>query len=133
METKKLALYYGVEKEVIGVRECLQGWQEGDVITTDGAKTEIYAVFDSSLKNMLIMATMFMVMNTKTSMWCLRGFEPCPADEDEMYDNEDMIEYTDMIDLLSVMVCNQQTVKKREWPDYDKRLDYMEETVRLIA
>lgn len=133
MESKKLALYYGETAEVIGVRECLHDWKEGDVITTDGAKTEIYAVFDSTMRNMLLMATLFVTLNTKTSMWCLRNYEPAPADEVEQWDNEDLIEFQDMSDLLSVMVCNTTTVKKREWPDFEKRLDFMEEVVSNIA
>lgn len=133
MENKKLALYYGVDKEVIGVRECLQGWREGDVIITDGAKTEVYAVFDSTMKNMMVMAQMFMTLNTKSSMWCMKGFIENPCDEDELMDDEDLIEYLDFVDLLTVLVCNQYTVKKRVWPEYDKRLDYMEECVELIA
>ncbi len=133
METRRLALYFGVSNEVIGVRESLHDWQEGDVIVTDGEKTEIYAIFDSTLKNMLLMAALFTELNTKTSMWCLQGFEPHPADEDEMWDNKYLLKYTDFYDLLSVMVCNQFTVRKRQWPDYEKRLDLMEEVVEQIA
>ena len=133
MENKRLALYFGVDKEVIGVRECLQGWQEGDVITTDGAKTEVYAVFDSTLANMVVLATMFMILNTRTSMWCIRGFDESPLCKEDEEDNEDLIDFVDMDDLLSVMVCNKYTVKKRMWPDYEKRLDYMEDMVELIS
>lgn len=133
MENKKLALYYGVNKEVIGVRECLHDWEEGDVITTDGVKTEIYAIFESTMPNMMTMAKMFCNLNTNTAMWCLKGFNPNPQDEDEEYDNEGILDYTDMLDLLAVMVCTPCTMKKREWADYEKRLDYMEDIVKLIA
>ena len=133
MENKRLALYFGVDKEVIGVRECLQGWQEGEIITTDGAKTEVYAVFDSTMNNMMIITQMFMKLNTKTSMWCLKNFNENPEDVDEVLDNEVLLDYIEFLDLLSVLVCNQCTVKKREWSEYEKRLDYMEECVELIA
>lgn len=133
MENKRLALYFGVDKEVIGVRECLQGWQEGEIITTDGAKTEVYAVFDSTMNNMMIITQMFMKLNTKTSMWCLKNFNEKPEDVDDVLDNEELLDYIEFLDLLSVLVCNQWTVKKREWSEYEKRLDYMEECVELIA
>ena len=133
MEIKRLALYFGLTDAVIGVRECLHGWQEEDVIVTDGEKTEIYAVFDSTPKNMMVLATMFKTLNTSTSMWCLKGFNPQPADEDEEYDNEELLDFTDFLDLLSVMVCTRWTMKKREWADYEKRLDLMEDMVELIA
>ena len=132
MGTRKLALYYGVYEEVIGVRECLHDWQEEDVINTDGAKTEIYAVFESTPKNMMVIATLFATLNTRTSMGWLKGFDPAPAGEDEYWDNMDLLEYMNFLDLLSVLVCNPCTMKKREWADYEKRLDYMEDMVELI-
>ena len=133
METRKLALYYGVNQEVIGVRECLHDWKEEDVINTNGAKTEIYAVFDSTPKNMMIIATLFTTLNTRTSMGWLKNFNPAPADEDEVWDNEDLLDYTDFLDILSVLICNQYTIKKRQWADYEKRLDLMEECVDYIV
>jgi len=133
METRKLALYYGVDEEVIGVRECLHDWQEGDIINTNGAKTEIYAVFDSTLSNMMLITAMFATLNTRTAMGCLSGFDPHPADEDEYCDNEMLLDYVNFLDLLSVLVCNQHTMKKREWADYERRLDFMEEVVDQIA
>ena len=133
METRKLALYYGVNQEVIGVRECLHDWKEEDVITTDGAKTEIYAVFDSTPKNMMVIATLFKVLNTNTAMGCLRNFNPAPTDEDEVYDNEELLDFNDFLDIMAVLVCTQWTMKKREWADYEKRLDLMEDMVELIA
>ena len=132
MKNKKLALYYGVSKEVIGVRECLHDWEEGDVITTDGAKTEIYAVFDSTHENMMVLASMFIALNNRTSMCCLKNFIELPANEDDLCDNEDLINYLDLSDLLSVMICTAWTVKKHQWPDYEKRLDFMEECVERI-
>ena len=133
METRKLALYYGVYEEVIGVRECLHDWQEEDVINTDGAKTEIYAVFESTPKNMMVIATLFATLNTRTSMGWLKNFNPAPADEDEVWDNEELLDYVNFLDLLSVLVCNPCTMKKREWADYERRLDLMEDMVELIA
>lgn len=133
METRKLALYFGVNREVIGVRECLHDWQEEDVINTDGAKTEIYAVFESTPKNMMIIAAMFATLNTRTAMGWLKNFNPAPADEDEYWDNKELLEYVNFLDLLSVLVCNQHTVKKRQWNDYERCLDYMEDVVELIA
>lgn len=133
MEIRKLALYYGICSEVIGIRECLHDWKEEDVINTDGEKTEIYAVFESTLNNMKVMAKMFRNMNTKTSMSCLKWFNPNPQDEDEQMDNEWVLESTDMLDLMDVMVCTPWTIKKREWSDYKKRLEYMEEMVELVA
>lgn len=133
MENKRLALYFGLSEEVIGVRECLHDWQEEDVIMTNGVKTEIYAVFESTQENMMVLAKMFMELNTKTAMWCLRNFNTQPADEDEEYDNEELIDFTDFLDIMSVMVCTPWTMKKRQWQDYEKRLDYMEDMVELIA
>ena len=124
METKKLALYFGLSDEVIGVRECLHSWEEGDVIYTDGVRTEIYAVFNSTEENMAKLLSMFKELNTNTAMGYLKNFDP---DEDETW------MFGDEEDILPYMVCNQNTVKKRVWSDYEKRLDYMEECVELIA
>ena len=100
---------------------------------TDGAKTEIYAVFESTLQNMKIIAAMFTVLNTKTAMWSLRGYIPMPKDEDEEMDNEDLLDFMDFDDILSVLKCNKWTVKKREWPSYEKRLDLMEECAQYLS
>ncbi len=123
MDCKKLILYFGLTTPVIGVRECLHDWQEGDVITTDGAKTEIYAKFDSTTENMNVLAAMFKELNTNTSSG-LKFFVP---------EENDVTDYYDIHDLLERMVCNQWTVKKRQWSDYEKRLDYMEECVTNIV
>ena len=96
-------------------------------------KTEIYAVFESTLENMNVLATMFRMLNKKTSMWSLKGFIPEPKDEDEELDNEELLDYTNFLDLLAVMVCNPLTMKRKQWPDYDKCLDYMEDMVERIA
>ena len=133
MENKKLALYFGLTENVIGVRECLHDWQEEDVIITDGVKTEIYAVFDSTPKNMMVMATMFRMLNTKSSMWCLENFNPQPKDEDEAYDNEELLNFLDILDIMEVMRCNQWTMKKRPRKDFELMLDYMEDMVDRIV
>lgn len=130
MEVKKLALYYGVNQEVIGVRECLHDWEEGDVITTNGVKTEIYAIFDSTMRNMKILAGMFCTLNVATQMGCLKNYTQTHSNEE--LDNEWMFEYNDFFDLLAVMTCTPWTMKKRQWADYEKRLDFMEEMVELI-
>ena len=133
METRKLALYFGVNQEVIGVRECLHDWQEEDVINTDGAKTEIYAVFESTPKNMMVIVTLFATLNTRTSMGWLKNFNTAPPDEDEEWDNEELLDYVNFLDILSVLVCTPWTMKKRQWADYERRLDLMEDMVELIA
>ena len=124
MICKKLILYFGITEAVIGVRECLHDWQEGDVITTDGAKTEVYAVFDCTEENMSTLVGMFNHLNTKTAMGPLYKFDP---EEDELW------WFGDDEDIIPRMVCNKYTMKKREWKDYEKMLDYMEECVDQIA
>jgi hypothetical protein len=124
MDYKKLILYFGLTTPVIGVRECLHNWQEGDVIDTDGAKTEIYAVFDRTEKNMSTLISMFKELNTNTAMGGLKNFDP---EEDEVWmygEDEDIVPY---------MVCNDNTRKKRQWTDYEKMLDYMEECADQIV
>lgn len=124
METKRMVLYYGVTEEVIGVRECMFDWKEGDEIVTNGVKTEVYAVFDSTEKNMTAMVEMFLELNTKTAMSPLRNFDP---------EYDDLYYFIDFLDLMDYMVCNKYTVKKREWSDYEKRLDYMEDCFAKVA
>lgn len=70
---------------------------------------------------------------TEEKLQYLRGFIENPEDEDEEYDNEELLDFTDFFDVISVMVCTRWTMKKRQWEDYEKRLDYMEDMVERIA
>lgn len=124
MEVKKLALYYGITREVIGVRQCLHDWKEGDEINTDGAKTVIYAVFDNTRHNLAVITALFKILNTNTAMWCISKY----FDANDPDDVDDL-EFTDFFDWISVMVCTQQTMKKRVWKNYENRLDFMEAMV----
>ena len=125
-----MILYFGLAEAVIGVREHHFGWQEGDVITTNGAKTEIYAIFEPTPNNMLTMVKMFQTLNTRTSMGCLGKLDTTEGPE---YVYEELDFMLDEVNLEEVMVCNNQTAKKYAFKDYEKRLDFMEECVEQIS
>ena len=106
------------------VRQCLHDWKEGDEINTDGAKTVIYAVFDNTRHNLAVITALFKILNTNTAMWCISKY----FDANDPDDVDDL-EFTDFFDWISVMVCTQQTMKKRVWKNYENRLDFMEAMV----
>lgn len=127
MDTK-LVLCYGIEKPHISVRRCLHDWKEGDVINTDGIKTEIYAVFQGTKANLAIMYHMFLNLNTRTSMKWLKML----LDGEEIDDDVNKWEWPDLSDVLDYFKCTKETIKKRIWKDYNKCLDYMEFCVNMV-
>lgn len=133
MNNEKMVLCYGVDELMIAVRKQHFDWSEGDVINTDGVKTEVYAVFDYNQENMLEMYRMFAELNTPSSMNYIRKWlhNMNVLDEPEYTTLED---WPELIDTLNYMKCTKETIKKRTWgKDYDKCLDYMESCCSQIV
>ena len=118
MDLKKFVLYYGLESETIGVREHLHDWKEGETLYDDSGRifdakqTVIYAIIWGTEKNVEALVEMFRELNTATSM---KGVDYYFFDETPY--------------ILDYLKCTPYTVKKRQYGDYEKRLDFMEEFV----
>jgi len=132
MNCKKLILFYGLTAPMIGIREHHYDWKEGDELDFRRAKTEVYAVFDVTHENMLKMYDMFKELNTPTSMKGLRCYLDCEGILD-MPEECSLKDWPELQDVLPYMMCNKDTRKKRQWKDYDRMLDFMEECATEIA
>ena len=70
---KKYLVYYNENEELIGIREHMFDWEEGQEILSNGRKVVIFAIFDGTPENIRIANIMMATLkkysnNTKTRL-----------------------------------------------------------------
>lgn len=119
--SKKFLVYYNEDKGLIGMRQHLFDWEEGDTITTDGVQVVVFGIFRGTTKNLNLVDDMFKV---------LRRFQPRQKTVrvlDEGYEHSETGDaFADSMNDLIHSHLEKVNVAKKVWKDFDAQLDFVD-------
>lgn len=122
---KNYIVFYNESKEIVGYREHLFDWEEGDTITTNGVKTTIFAIFRGTEKNLRAASDMIKTIN-----------QYMPKYKQVSILNEGVRLTGDVFDdMINVMMNSHlETIqtRKRVWKNFDAMLDFVEHVVNEV-